>query len=227
MLGFAMAMWRVGQKITTPRVLGLGLVIGAGLSVKFSAGILVFMAIALLVVRSLMRTPWTAMGRPLKTLAHRLLASAGVLVVAGCISYVCIWAAYGFRFHAASDPSFRINTAFILRQAASTAVQQRHPDQESTLEELQAWKPDAFIRVIQFGLEHELLPEAWLNGLLFVHARSGIRSAYLLGKVSNVGFWYYFPLAMLFKTATATLVAGAVLLAIWASRKIRQRRRRS
>jgi hypothetical protein len=67
--------------------------------------------------------------------------------------------------------------------------------------------PDGFTRVLNVALDHHLLPSAWLHGILLVHARSLIRGSYLLGEVRGTGWWYYFPLAMLFKTPVATILA--------------------
>jgi hypothetical protein len=224
MLVFAIATWKLGQKITILRILGFSLSIGLGLTVKFSAGLLVPMAFILFGIRVAMRAPWPMPGKDLVKRTHKLLAAACVMVIAGFISVLCIWAAYGFRYHAANDPNLNINTKFILAQAAATDTISRHPGRQPTEEELKAWQPDTFTRAIVKSNEKHLLPEAWLNGLLFVHARSTLRSSYLMGKKSDVGFWYYFPMAMLFKTATATLVAGLVLLCTWAVKKSRLRK---
>lgn len=77
--------------------------------------------------------------------------------------------------------------------------------------------PDGFIRLLNIAMDFKLLPSAFLHGVLFVHARSIIRSSYLLGSVSATGWWYYFPLAMLFKTPVATLIAlgGAAVMGVW------------
>jgi len=74
-------------------------------------------------------------------------------------------------------------------------------------EEVGDTAPDAFIGLVNVLLDHHLLPSAWLHGVLFVHARSMVRSSYLLGETSATGWWYYFPLAMLFKTPVGTLLA--------------------
>lgn len=224
MFVFAVAMWKLGQKITPLRVLALSLVIGFGLTVKFSAGLLVPMAMLLLSIRVFMRDPWPAPGRTLTKVVHKAIAAAVVLVIAGIISIGCIWSAYGFRYHAANDPGVNINTQFILTQAAATDSIKMHPGTPPDPTELAKWQPDVFDRVILSSLDHHLLPEAWLNGMLFVHARSGVRSSFLMGHRSDVGFWYYFPMAMLFKTATATLVAGLLLLIAWIVQKVRTRR---
>lgn len=66
--------------------------------------------------------------------------------------------------------------------------------------------PDRMVGLVNFFLNRRLLPSAWLNGILFVHARSIIRSSYLLGEISPTGFLLYFPLAMLFKAPVATVL---------------------
>jgi len=49
--------------------------------------------------------------------------------------------------------------------------------------------------------------KAYFKGFAYFsgHAREG-HGAYLLGRYSPVGWWYYFPLAMLFKTPIASLI---------------------
>jgi hypothetical protein len=66
--------------------------------------------------------------------------------------------------------------------------------------------PDGFALVVNALLERQLLPSAWLHGVLFVHARSMVRTSYLLGETSATGWWYYFPLALLFKTPVGTIL---------------------
>jgi hypothetical protein len=69
-------------------------------------------------------------------------------------------------------------------------------------------------RVIIFGENQKLLPQAWLYGFLYTYRSTLMRPAYLLGEYGHLGWWYYFPLAMLFKTPVATLFAmlAAVLV---------------
>src|SRR5205085_2245858 len=61
---------------------------------------------------------------------------------------------------------------------------------------------------VLFAESHRLLPQAWLYGLLYTYQSALMRDSFLLGKHSLTGWWYYFPLAMLFKTPLATLAAG-------------------
>ena len=76
-------------------------------------------------------------------------------------------------------------------------------------------------RVAIGGLEHRLLPEAWLNGFLFTYATSVLRRGFLLGRMSPVGFWYYFPLAILFKTPLGILAGwlSALVGGVWLLRR--------
>lgn len=53
--------------------------------------------------------------------------------------------------------------------------------------------------------EHHVVPEAWWTGLHYAYANSE-RSAYLLGKSSDYGFWVYFPVAFAVKTPLSTII---------------------
>jgi hypothetical protein len=70
---------------------------------------------------------------------------------------------------------------------------------------------DRFARSIFFLLDHKLLPESYLHGVLVLYALSMARSTFFLGQLSDVGTWYYFPLAIHFKWPIATQIA--ILLA--------------
>src|SRR5439155_14313412 len=97
-----------------------------------------------------------------------------------------------------------------LSSTARPEVLLSHPDQNPTDEEVRAWQPNIVVRAILFADDHKLLPASWLHGLLFTRASILLRRTFLCGQYSITGWWYYFPLAMLFKTPLATL---AVLLA--------------
>jgi hypothetical protein len=61
------------------------------------------------------------------------------------------------------------------------------------------------------------MPEAWNNGLLYTYHTSLVRPSYLLGDIRMTGWWYYFPLAIAFKTPLATM-ALFLLTALLAAR---------
>ena len=67
--------------------------------------------------------------------------------------------------------------------------------------------------------EHRVLPEAFTNGLIRNDEANARRSSFLMGQYSIDGWSYYFPLAFVFKTPIATLLA--IGLAIWVAIKRR------
>ncbi len=66
-----------------------------------------------------------------------------------------------------------------------------------------------------------IVPRAWAGGVALNRGFSGGWPAYLLGMRSQRGWWYYFPLAWLFKTPLATIVAVGVAIFV-ASRRWRE-----
>jgi hypothetical protein len=319
--GAFMAMWYVGRRMTLLNAAALALITAAAVNTKFSALLMGPMIVLALGVRALLPMSWNVLGKELTKVAPRLLAAAALCIVIGFVSYVAIWACYGFRFNPTSDRSVVLNTVQhnldaaryrfisthpspipqpfdpgtpidklaarlaglvqsvtkltdemlqningdrlspytrqlmaseytqmksrldqvmeISRQATNFAnnmppSDQRADDFETQLLNIsrnahmaiqameadeyagEMWEyiadkgdkaPDGFIKVLNVALDNKLLPSAWLHGVLLVHARSMVRGSYLLGQVRGTGWWYYFPLAMLFKTPVATLLA--------------------
>jgi hypothetical protein len=63
-----------------------------------------------------------------------------------------------------------------------------------------------------------LLPPAYLEGLSFTLRSSDFRSAFLCGEYSEMGWWWFFPVAFLIKTPIASLLlffASFVALILW------------
>ncbi|HMB95082.1 MAG TPA: hypothetical protein VKK61_03505, partial [Tepidisphaeraceae bacterium] len=101
-----------------------------------------------------------------------------------------------------------------VRREALAALTMRLPFGESITDEMiRAEPPNALVGLLLWAESKHLLPQAWLNGLLSMHSLSLVRSTFLLGTVRPTGTWYYFPLAILFKTPTATLAAMAIAIA--------------
>jgi hypothetical protein len=132
---------------------------------------------------------------------------------AGCaaVTYGSIWGLYRFRFNPSPDPAVHYNTRQFLDRAARGDLITTLHRATASREEFAAWRPSGSIRLALFALDHHLLPEAYLEGLLFARSASVYRISYLLGRVYTEGHWYYFPFAFLVKTPLATL--GALLLA--------------
>lgn len=317
-----LATWKVGQKLTWANAIALCLLVAASVNVKFSALLFGPMLLILLAIRVLLPKPWVVFKKELKGIAGKALTAAALVGSMAIISYIAIWACYGFRFGPSPDPTVQLNTdqlkletvkfryqadhppmklepfnpglplpqlvdrqgrlieamAAVINQlrvalpradfteatrnqmvqtiestsqyvtqsrqlhanaqafiaANSTPVASRpadfaqqivqvaynvHSNSDAmndaiyTLQTFTYWAsvgdraPDGFIALLNIFIDNHLLPSAWLHGVLFVHARSIVRGSYLLGQVSSTGWWYYFPLAMLFKTSVASILA--------------------
>jgi hypothetical protein len=113
----------------------------------------------------------------------RVAAALMVLMIgAGVLG---IWAVYSFRYTPGPSPSW----VFALHDLP--AVRQRVP----TLAAAAGWI-DA----------HRLLPNGFTEGLVFSQAKAQERSAFLAGRYSPTGWWYYFPIALLIKTPLTLIV---------------------
>src|ERR671918_2542551 len=113
-----------------------------------------------------------------------------LLLSAGVLSYILIWAAYGFRYGAVSG------------QHGDLAL--------GKFVETSEW----FEAIVQSNTRYHLLPEAWLSGLHYAYFASA-RSSYLLGEISDEGFWLYFPIAFAVKTPLAAIILLLVSLMIF------------
>src|SRR5207248_11581142 len=102
---------------------------------------------------------------------------------------------------------------FTVGLAESAEVQAKAPQHiRPKPEEVKDHRPALLVRTIMFANDHRLLPQAWLHGLLYTYATTLIRSSFIIGKYSLTGWWYFFPLTMLFKTPLATLLVGLIVL---------------
>ena len=105
---------------------------------------------------------------------------AALFFIAFLCAYCIIWAAYGFRYQAASGQLIPLGITDAIRPAP--------------------W----LTPLIQLNQSYHLLPEAWLSGLVYVLSASN-RTAYLLGEAAD-GFWEFFPIAIAVKTPLPTLL---------------------
>jgi hypothetical protein len=205
-LGIAVVSWFAGRRLSFARLMLLSFVCGAAMVVKFSGLIFVAAACVLLLTRAVLPVDWPACGRARSTVAQRLIiAVIGCASIALC-SYASIWAAYGFRYAPAADGTSTLDSSPLLQSMALAETTLRL-GRAPTPTEISAWRPSWALRGIDWLDENKIFPQAWLFGLRFVRAHSIVRPAYLLGKLSGTGTWYYFPLAVLFKEPVAILLA--------------------
>ena len=223
MLLLMIAVWRAGKRLTVWNGLAICLLCGAGLNVKFSALLLGPMVLVLLLGRAAMPQPWHVLGRDIVARGRKVMAALAVCVAALLVSYVSIWACYGFRYLPTRDPNLLLNTRNILEFLATNELKEQHPNRELTAQDFQQWRPGAFSRGILFMEQKRLLPQAWLNGLLYTQQSAVLRKTYLLGEFSMTGWWYYFPVTMLFKSPIALLLAAGAAAALGIALLMRQR----
>jgi hypothetical protein len=116
---------------------------------------------------------------------------AAALAAVAVLSLVLVWASYGFRSRLSPDP------------AVEAAFEWARVEPEGALA-----KPAA--RVVRSS---GVLPEAFVFGFLRFFKHSEPRPAFLLGRVSNEGWWYFFPVTFLLKTPLPLLVLLAIAVA--------------
>jgi len=213
-VALAACVWSVGCQIRLWNVAALAIVCGVALATKFSGVLAVpILAIAML-CRAIIPGRWRAGGFEFRSVPARLLASGGICIICAAVSFAVIWASYGFRY--AATPAggvMRVSDA-----AQATARNQffiqhgRFPDDA----EMRSAPIPRAARLCGRIDDHRLLPNAYVYGLLFTYQSSLVRPGFLLGEVRQTGWWYYFPLAMLFKTPLATMTAGVAAVVVLA-----------
>jgi len=214
------AIWLAGERATLWRCLGIGVMLGIAVTTKFSGLLALGIVPLALMMRALLATPWEVMQLTARTRPQRMLAAIGIYIAALMIGYLILWAAYLFRYSPTNDPrqDFDLSVAVdavarrqsILAHGAPMIV-----DPPQIQQWMRSWHPDFLVRLATWGDAHRLLPQAWTYGLLGAYSASHIRLAFLCGQSSFAGWWYYFPLAMLFKTPLATLIALGLGVFVW------------
>jgi len=114
-----------------------------------------------------------------------------VLALLAAASYVAIWANYGFRY--APGPS----SSWLYHFQDNRIVRQQVP----RLASIVAWVDS-----------HHLVPNVFSQGFLLGQAKAQVRPAFVMGKYSAQGWWYYFPLAFAIKTPLSAMVLALLAL---------------
>lgn len=197
------AMWIVMHRLTPGTVAGTAVLVAGVFLSKFSAPILIPIALVMLVVRLMGDKPVIIRFRG-QTTEHagrirQLTAFIGVVVVCALVTWALIWASYGFRY-----------TAF----AAGTT------GKDAFMAPL-ANMPGLVTSLVATARQYHLLPEAYLYGFAYTMQYAAERVAFLNGQFGTTGWWWFFPYAFLVKTTLPAIVAGllalAALIARWRS----------
>jgi hypothetical protein len=223
-LALAAALVAVMRRASIARLIVLSLCGAVATVVKFSGPLLLLLACATLLVRALLAESWPVLGRDLRSRASRLLFVLGYSVLTLVLTWLVIWGAYGFRYAPATAGQLLPERWYVhqVRERSFLATHQRPPADQR---ELQSAPVGRLVPIALWMNAHHALPNAYCMGLIFTHALAQSRNCYLLGEVRTTGWWYYFPLAMLFKTPTASIlfVLGSAVAAIFLVRSIRRR----
>jgi hypothetical protein len=181
-------LWRLSQQLTMKNLVLTAAFLAIAQVSKFSALTLWPILFALLLVRVAGRSPWPCLvgvSRELRSRTGKALAAVSVVAAVFLVSFAAVWAAYGFRY--APSPK----GSGLERLLTVPSVIERIP---------------RFAKTLNWIDDHHLLPNACTQGFLLGEGLAQERRAYLLGKFSNVGWWYYFPIAFLIKTPVALLL---------------------
>jgi hypothetical protein len=207
--------WRAGQELTWSGAVTIALLVAAGLNVKFSAMLLPLVLAIVLIARALLPQTWRVLGRDVQDTARKSLLAVAMLLFTAGISILGIWACHDFRYAATHDPGVRLDLqdialAGVWEDMVATSPNGRIP----TREQAAAQPLPILSRLALAATRRQLLPEAWLAGLLETYHTTRSWPCYLMGEYRRTGWWYYYPLAILFKTPLATLAALGVAIVL-------------
>jgi 4-amino-4-deoxy-L-arabinose transferase-like glycosyltransferase len=189
-------LWRLTRRFTYGNVAGLATFFALAQVSKFTALLLGPIVVVLLLIPVLRGSAWYYQFRnrgELRSLRDKMLAMAGVIVLLAVISYIAVWAVYGFRY-GPTTPS------------ADLARVQNNPEILNHVHTISA--------IANWFDEHRLLPDTYVHSLILSQVKAQRRSAYFAGEFSRTGWWYYFLVAFLVKTPLTVLmlfICGLVL----------------
>jgi len=214
-LALSYALWRAGTRLTILNALAVCVLCGVAMSVKFSGVLALPMVGVLLLTRALLPMPWPVFRRMVETRGRRVVTAVALGIAAGVLSVAVVWASYGFRYRAIPDGT-PMNIQWQMAMSVKARMQAANPEHRPTAAEMSVYPRGAFVDAVLAINRLHLMPESWNNGLLYTYHTSLVRPSYLLGDVRMTGWWYYFPLAMVFKTPLATIAIAiiAVIIAI-------------
>ena len=174
-------LWRTCRNLTAGNLAGLTIFFTLAIVSKFTSVILIPICILLLGL-------WVASRRMKVGLAF------GILVSLVLVSWLAIWAVYGFRYAPSANPNW------LFHFENGSPFGQQMP---------------AFARLAIWADAHRLFPNAFSQGFLLGQIKAQTRGAYLAGAINTTGWWYYFPVAFLIKTPVALLLllAGGLVIA--------------
>lgn len=174
------------------------LLLGLAAVTKYTAVLLLPLAVVMAAVRIFDPAPLTLGGATFRTPPGRLGGIIASTAAQGLVAVAVVWAFFGFRYSAfnpALPPGeFNLPWALMLSFGGLKA------------------------QVIEFCRSWHLLPEGWLYGLAFVLKHAEARAAFLDGNYSIYGWVSFFPKTFLYKTPPALLAGLAISVGLLAWR---------
>ena len=190
--------WRAARCLSLGNLTGLTVFFVLAQVSKYSGVLLGPILFVLLLLRALRASPWRScfgQANLIGARTTRVLLTVSMMGGLLMASYVAYWAVYSFRY--SPTPAGIEEGEFVMGGQAH-----RHFPQ--------------LMRLMQWVDEHHLLPNACAQGFASMATTTQGQIAYLLGKSSNGGWWYYFPLACLIKTPIALLLMAFIGLIVCA-----------
>jgi 4-amino-4-deoxy-L-arabinose transferase-like glycosyltransferase len=193
------ALWALLQRVTALTLLAACVTTAGLLLSKFSGVLIAPMGLLLLAIRLLNTEPlqiklgrtWEVTGRLKQGGLFVAIMLAEILAVTAII-----WASYGCRF------------------SAFAAGEQQVARFEPPWERLQEKSSPTVNSIVQFALDHHVLPEAYLYGFAHTLAHAQLRGGFLNGEFGLKGWSSFFPFCLAWKTPLTLFLQ--LLLAGWA-----------
>jgi 4-amino-4-deoxy-L-arabinose transferase-like glycosyltransferase len=218
-LSLMMSVWFLGERATARRMITTALLLGTLIMTKTTGILGIPILMVALLCRACGPAEWRILRWTTRTRLARVFAASAIVAGAMLVVYVVMWSSYSFRYGPAPDPAQRFDPQSVLDAACKNQFITEHGGQEPTSQQWVSWeshwRPPLHVQWLLWANQSHLLPQAWVQGFLFLYAVSFQRVAFLCGQLSSIGWWYYFPLAMLFKTPLATLAGFCIIVSIW------------
>jgi len=193
-------LWRTSRRLSPGNVAGLVACCSLAVVAKFSGLLLAPVVVILLVIRVCRGDPWGSDFGRTREYPGRSLKLCGIVALLILLlaegSFFTIWAGMGFRYLAAPA------------QLGSNSIILTKPTLIKAAPRLSA--------AINWIDQRHLLPNAYTQGFLFGQVKAQDRPSFLMGRFSPTGWWYYFPLAFLFKTSITVLILFGIALVLCA-----------
>jgi hypothetical protein len=218
MLWLMISVWMLGKRATWLRIFSVTAASACAVNVKFSGLLLIGLLLVMLVIRSLSGESWSMFGRDYATRTSRLLMSCLIFASVLLISWGTTWLLYRGRYSVSGEQMAVFDRAPLIRWANAGEIIAADPSHVPSPQEVRDHPLSLTSRLILWADDHRLFPNAWSMGLYYIYIATRWHEGFLLGQYSNVGWWYYFPLAALFKTPVATLTMGLVAIGWHATR---------